>query len=407
MVAAPNVPGFNPHDPQFLQNPYPDYVALRAAGPAHFDEISGLWLFYNHADVDALLRDRRLGRAIDPALLPEEERIRPPDELEPFTRLNRHSLFDMEPPDHTRLRRLVHKAFTPRRVESLRSSIETLCDDLLDQAAARGGMEAIEDFAVPLPVAVVSELLGVPASERGSLRAWSESIVAMYELAPTAETARRAVEASAEFTTFLLDLAAHRRREPADDLLTALVHAEEAGETLSEAELVASCVLLLNAGHEATVNGLGNGLWALLRHPDQMAALAADPGLAGSAVEEILRWDTPLQLFRRWVLEDVEMQGIRLRPGERVGVLLGAANRDPAVFARPDDFEIRRGPSPHLAFGAGIHFCLGAPLARLELTIAFQRLLSRFPRLRLAGPEPQYRPKFVIRGLEDLHLELL
>ncbi|TAK13107.1 MAG: cytochrome P450 [Anaerolineae bacterium] len=398
------MPTFNPHDPAFLQDPYPAYTVLRAAGPAFFDEDSGLWCFLNHADVDALLRDRRLGRAISPALMPESERPIDPPEHEPFTRLNRHSMFDMEPPEHTRLRSLVHQAFTPRRVENLRAAVGALCSELLDAAAAMGGMDVIEDFAVPLPVAVIAELLGVPRGEYANLRRWSEAIVAMYELDPTPETARQAVAAAQEFSDFLRRLAALRRKDPQDDLFSALALLNEEGHTLSEDELVATCVLLLNAGHEATVNVIGNGLWALLRHPEQMAALRNDPTLLPGAVEELLRWDTPLQLFRRWVLQDMDIHGIRLRPGDRVGLLLGAANRDPAVFARPDAIDIRRGASPHLAFGAGIHYCLGAPLARLELNLAFAALLGRFSGLRLAGPGPQYRPKYVIRGLHSLHV---
>ncbi len=388
---------FQPHNSEFQQNPYPAFEALRVDGPAFWDEASSMWYFLNHADVDGLLRERRLGREPLGGLPAAAESA--------FEMLNQHSMFDMEPPDHTRLKTLVHKVFTPRRVESLRAQIAAECERLLDAAAAAGGMEALADYAAPLPVAVIAELLGVPAADRHKLRPWSAAIVAMYELAPSAAVAAAAETASAEFSEYLRALSRARQKTPGDDLISALAQVQEEGARLSEDELIATCVLLLNAGHEATTNAFGNGLWALLRHPEQLADLRREPGRLPEAIEEMLRWDTPLQLFRRWVRTEVEIQGIRLAVGQQVGLLFGAANRDPAVFAQPEAFDIRRGPTPHLAFGAGIHYCLGAPLARLELQLSFAALLRRFPTMRLAGAEPAYAPRFVIRGLEELRVE--
>ena len=312
----------------------------------------------------------------------------------------------MEPPDHTRLRNLVHQVFTPRRVRQLQESIQQIADQLLDEAAAAGEVDLLEALATPLPIAVIAELLGIPEPDRHLLRPWSQDIVAMYELDHTPEQAQRAISAAADFSAYLRNLAAARRRRPQDDLITALALVEEAGDQLTEDELVATCVLLLNAGHEATVNVIGNGLLALLQRPAQWRRLLAEPGLVATAVEELMRFDTPLQMFRRWVLTDVEVYGLQLRAGTQLGLMFGAANRDPAVFANPDTLDIMRTPNPHLALGAGIHYCLGAPLARLELQIAFAALAGRFPRLELTGPAPVFRPKYVIRGLERLTVAL-
>lgn len=394
---------FDPFAPDFLQNPYPTYDRLRA-DPIFYHEPSGYWYFCAYDDVTTLLRDRRLGRQIE-HVVPREALGLPPKrpDYAPFDKLSEHSMFDKEPPDHTRLKGLVHKAFTPRRVESLRHRIEAIANALIDAALERGEMDVLEDFATPLPVTVIAELLGVPEVDRHKLRPWSQAIVAMYELDHTEEQARAAVQAAEEFSDYLRALAKARLDNPQDDLITALATVEEQGEVLTEDELISTCVLLLNAGHEATVNVIGNGLLALLKHPDALARLQADPSLIPSAVEEMIRYDTPLQLFRRWVLEDLPYKGHIFKQGTEVALMFGAANRDPARFPDPHTFDITRADNAHVGFGLGVHYCLGAPLARLEIGIAFAALLRRLPALRLAA-EPEFRPAYVIRGLKALHV---
>ncbi|MFQ3566609.1 MAG: cytochrome P450 [Aggregatilineales bacterium] len=398
---------FDPHDPDFLRDPYPTYDRLRAEGPIQFDEAAGMWFVFTYEDVTALLRDRRLGRQIDHVLSREARGLPPKNPAyAPFDALSEHSMFDKEPPDHTRLRSLVHKAFTPKRVENLRERVKQIAHDLLDEAAARGAMDVIADFATPLPVTVIAELLGIPEADRRLLRPWSQAIVALYELDHTPEQAERAICAAEEFAAYLRDLSRARRADPQDDLISALALVTDNGDRLTEAELISTCVLLLNAGHEATVNVIGNGLLALLTHPDQRQRLTAHPELLNSAVEEMMRYDTPLQLFRRWVLEDIAYKDKVFKQGTEIALLFGAANRDPAQFPDPHCFDIARAENDHIAFGMGIHYCLGAPLARLELQIAFDALLRRFPALHLTGSPPAYRPAYVIRGLQALNVNL-
>lgn len=389
---------------EFRVDPYPIYDLLRQYAPVVFRDELNMWVVSRYADVTAILRDRRFGRTIDHVLTREQRGVPPkPQHRRAFDMLSENSMFDKEPPDHTRLRGLVHKAFTPRRVENLREAVQSTADMLLDEVQSKGSMDVLADFAVPLPVTVIAELLGVPEEERGLLRNWSQTIVAMYELAPTAEQERAAIQAATEFTEYLHKLAAQRRQQPKDDLMTALVEAEEAGDRLSEDELIATCILLLNAGHEATVNVIGNGLYALFRNPDQLQLLQENPSLNTSAVEELLRYDTPVQLFRRFALEDVLFGDVTFRQGQEIALLFGSANRDPERFPNPDAVDISRSENPHIAFSLGVHYCLGAPLARMELQIAFATLMRRFPDLALAQ-EPQYRDSVVIRGLESLQV---
>ncbi len=389
---------------EFRVDPYPIYDLLRQYAPVVFRDELNMWVVSRYADVTAILRDRRFGRTIDHVLTREQRGVPPkPQHRRAFDMLSENSMFDKEPPDHTRLRGLVHKAFTPRRVENLREAVQSTADMLLDEVQSKGSMDVLADFAVPLPVTVIAELLGVPEEERGLLRNWSQTIVAMYELAPTAEQERAAIQAATEFTEYLHKLAAQRRQQPKDDLMTALVEAEEAGDRLSEDELIATCILLLNAGHEATVNVIGNGLYALFRNPDQLQLLQENPSLNTSAVEELLRYDTPVQLFRRFALEDVPFGDVTFRQGQEIALLFGSANRDPERFPNPDAVDISRSENPHIAFSLGVHYCLGAPLARMELQIAFATLMRRFPDLALAQ-EPQYRDSVVIRGLESLQV---
>ncbi|MFD8335457.1 cytochrome P450 [Streptomyces solisilvae] len=407
MSSSAEAPVFDPWRPSFVADPYPAYAELREGGRAHWFEPSRQWLIPRHADVSALLRDRRLGRTYLHRFSHEEfGRTAPPPEHEPFHTLNDHGMLDLEPPDHTRLRRLVSKAFTPRTVEALVPTIQRLAGELVDSFVASGGGDLIAAVAEPLPVAVIAEMLGIPPADRPALRPWSAEICGMYELSPSEETARRAVRASVEFSAYLRGLIDERRKSPGDDLISGLIAAYDEGDRLTEQEMISTCVLLLNAGHEATVNSTGNGWWALFRHPEQLAALRADPdALLPTAVDELLRFDTPLQLFERWVLEDIEVGGTVIPRGSEVALLFGSANRDPARFDRPDDLDLSRADNPHVSFGAGIHYCLGAPLARLELMASFGALLRKAPGMRLVG-EPERGTNFVIRGLRELLVEI-
>jgi unspecific monooxygenase len=295
----------------------------------------------------------------------------------------------------------VAKAFTPRMVEGLRPRVVTMTEALVDPIVGAGDVDLISMVAEPLPVAVIAELLGVPPADRPLLRPWSADICGMYELNPSEEAARTAVRASVEFSDYIRALSRERRTHPEDDLITALGQVVAEGERLSEDELIGTCVLLLNAGHEATVNVTGNGWWTLFRNPAELDRLRRDRSLLPRAIEELMRWDTPLQMFERWVLEDFELRGVAIPRGAELGLLFGSANRDPAAFDRPDTLDLGREPNPHLSFGAGIHFCLGAPLARIELTASFSTLLKRVPAMELVE-EPRWKPNYIIRGLERL-----
>jgi unspecific monooxygenase len=405
-MAAVSDTGFDPWDPAFLADPYPALAELRAAGRVHRFEPTDQWLVPHHADVSALLRDRRLGRTYQHRFTHEEfGRSAPPAEHEPFHTLNDHGMLDLEPPDHTRIRRLVSKAFTPRTVERLKPYVRALADELVSALADAGGGDLLRDVAEPLPVAVIAEMLGIPESERAPLRPWSADICGMYELNPSEETAARAVRASVEFSAFLRELIAARRKEPGDDLVSGLIEAHDEGDRLTEQEMISTCVLLLNAGHEATVNATVNGWYALFRNPAQLRLLRADHSLVPSAVEELMRYDTPLQLFERWVLDDIEIDGTTIPRGAEIAMLFGSANHDPAVFDNPSALDLTRRDNPHISFSAGVHYCIGAPLARIELAASMGALLERTPTLRLAA-EPVRKPNFVIRGVEGLAVEV-
>ncbi|WP_432829679.1 cytochrome P450 [Dactylosporangium sp. CA-092794] len=393
---------FDPWSPEFVAAPYPAYARLREESPVLWYSKSRQYVISRHEDVNALLRDRRLGRSYLHVTTHEEMgRSAPPEYQEPFWTLNNNGMLDREPPDHTRLRRLVSQAFTPRRVEALRPVVQRLADELVDAFVAEGGGDLISQVAEPLPVTVIAELLGIPEPDRHNLRPWSAAICGMYELNPSRETAEAAVRASEEFAGYLRGLARRRKADPRDDLVSALA----AVEGLSEDELIGTCVLLLNAGHEATVNVTGNGWRALLQHPEQLAKIRENPDLMGTAIEELMRFDTPLQLFERWVLEDIEVAGVPIPRGSEVALLFGSANHDPAAFADPEHLDVTRRDNPHISFGAGIHYCLGAPLARIELTASFGSLLAKAPGLHL-DHEPSYKPGFVIRGLQTLEVSV-
>lgn len=405
-MAAPSELAFDPWDPAFLADPYPAYAELRSRGRVIRYEPTGQWLVPHHADVSALLRDRRLGRAYQHRFTHEDfGRTPPAPEHEPFHTLNDHGMLDLEPPDHTRIRRLVSKAFTPRTVEALVPYVRNLADELVAGLVAAGGGDLLTDVAEPLPVAVIAEMLGIPEADRAPLRPWSADICGMYELNPSGDSAERAVRASVEFSGYLRELIAERRKNPGDDLISGLIAAHDEGDRLTEQEMISTAVLLLNAGHEATVNATVNGWWALFRNPDQLAALRADHSLVPAAVEELMRYDTPLQLFERWVLDDVEIDGTVIPRGAEIAMLFGSANHDPSVFTAPERLDVTRGDNPHISFSAGIHYCIGAPLARIELAASMTALLERAPTLSLAA-EPKRKPNFVIRGLEGLDVEL-
>jgi unspecific monooxygenase len=392
------------NDPGFVFDPYPALGDLRERLPIFYDPVWKKVFFTRYDDIAALLRDRRLGRSILHVLSRDELGWPPPNPLtRDFDRFQSDHMLDNEPPKHTRLKALMLKAFTTSRVEGLRGAIERIVNGLIDRAAGRGEMDLLTDFAAPLPVAVIAELLGVPAADRPLLRPWSARIVKLYELGYTAEQAREANQAVVEFSAYIHDLAEERRRAPRDDLISALVRVEEHGEVLTAGELVGNCILLLNAGHEATVNGTTLGMLSLHHHADQMT-LAREAARTGNheffkaAVEELLRYDTPLPMFERWVLQDVDFNGVPLRRGTEVGLFYASGNRDPRRFAEPDRLRLTRKENPHLTFGLGIHYCIGAPLARLEMQIAFETLLRRLPAIHVAREPVEYTGGFVIRG---------
>jgi cytochrome P450 len=402
------VPAFDPWSLAFVAWPYDVYAELRRDAPVWFFEGTGQYMISRYADVNALLRDRRLGRTYLHVASHEEMGHAPdPDHLAPFWKLIRDGMLDREPPDHSRLRRLVSKAFTPRTVEQLRPRVEAmadaLVDELLDAGSDGSAVDLISTVAEPLPVNVIAEMLGVPEPDRHLLRPWSAQIVGMYELNPSPEAEATAVRACEEFSAYLRELARERRKRPGDDLISGLAGVVDQGDRLTEDELIGTCVLLLNAGHEATVNVTGNGWWSLFRHPDELVRLRGERGLLPTAIEELMRYDTPLQMFERWVLDDIEVEGVTIPRGTEIGLLFGSANHDPSVFDDPDRLDLGRRDNPHISFGAGIHFCLGAPLARVELLTSFGTLLRRAPGLAL-DREPEWAPGYIVRGLKALHV---
>ena len=395
----------NPRDPEVFNDPYRAYSAIREAAPVFFWEDYGFWCFARHADVSDLLRDRRFGRQITHLMSRAELGWpEPKPHLQPFNALERHSILELEPPEHTRLRNLVNRAFISRRIEKLRPEIAALAHERIDAFARHGSADLMAEFAGPIPVAVIADLLGVPREMGRELVDWSHRMVAMYQFGVDREVEERAAEAARAFAEFVRSFARARRSDLGDDLISQLLIAESDGGRLSEDELVATVILLLNAGHEATVQAIGNGVKTMLDEEVDPRLAFVDERATAATVEELLRLDPPLHLFTRHALEEAEFAGVRLKKGERIGLLLGAANRDPARFPNPDAFDDARAPNPHVSFGAGIHFCVGAPLARLELMTALPILFARLPGLRLAEP-PRYRDAFHFHGLEALRVE--
>jgi cytochrome P450 len=393
---------FNPVMGAARRDPYPLYARLRENDALHRSHAARGWILFRHADCVELLRDPRFSaddRKLDVFERRNAEAIReglvdPEAPQEPV-------MLRRDPPDHTRLRGLVNKAFTPRAVEKLRPRVEQLAEELLSDLAARGEFDLIRDFAVPLPVTIIAEMLGIPARDRELFKRWSDHLVGFLDpqASPGPEVLKRTVE---EFFAYLAEIVEERRRVPADDLLSALVLAEEEGDRLSQQELHGTVALLLAAGNETTTNLIGNGVLALLRHEEQLERLRAEPARIESAVEELLRWDSPVQFTMRIPTEEIDFRGRRFRPGQAVVAVLGSANRDPEVFAEPDRLDIAREENRHLAFGHGVHFCLGAQLARLEGQVALGALVRRFPDLRLAAGDPTWRRLTFLRGVEAL-----
>jgi cytochrome P450 len=387
-------------DPALLDDPYPLLGQWRAAGPL-LPAGEGRWVATTHAAVSAVLRNRRLGR-----LWTDWE---PTEQMEPFNALHRHQLMENEPPEHTRMRRLLAGAFARGHVERMGPRIEALADAMLDdlEADLRAGrpVDLLARYAEPMPVFVIADLLGVPREDHLRLRDWSQAIVHMYEQGVGDDVREAAVVASREFADYVREVVALRRAEPGEDLVSDLIAEERDGENLSDDELVATVVLLLNAGHEASVNVFGNGMHALLSRPAELARVTGGEVSVATALEELIRYDAPLQMFERTALEDVEVAGTTVRAGDVVACLMGSANRDPEVFERADAFDVGRDPNPHVGFGMGLHFCLGAPLARVELEITVRRLLERFPTLALTGVAPR-RPTWVLRGYQSLEVTL-
>ncbi|HET7342632.1 MAG TPA: cytochrome P450 [Methylomirabilota bacterium] len=387
---------FNPMDPEFIADPYPMYRRLRDEDPVHHNPL-GFWVLTRYEDVLATLRDPRAIKEPIAAFVAARYGAAVP--------ATGFSMLDRDPPDHTRLRGLVSKAFTPKMIERLRPEVQAIVDDLLDRAEGAGHMDLIGQFAYPIPVTVICRMLGVPVADHERFRQWSLDIARGLDaimLPPDSEVARRSVASRHAITDYFRVLIAERRVAPRADLLSDLIAAEEAGDRLSEQELLATCILLLIAGHETTVNLIGNGMLALLRHPDQLALLRRRPELIGTAVEELLRFDGPVQRTARIPSEDITIGGRTIPRGELVMPFIGAADRDPAQFPDPDRLDITRSDNRHVAFGLGIHFCLGAPLARVEGQIAIATLLRRLPRLALATERPAFRPSVTLRGLESL-----
>jgi cytochrome P450 len=398
---APAAPIFNPFDPVTRADPYPVYRRLREQDPVHRSPL-GIWILSRYADIEPLLRDPRFSNDVrNASSLP----LAVADNVEERLERRAKVMLFVDPPDHTRLRGLVNKAFTPRTVERLRSRVDEIVDDLLGKVEGNGGMDLIADLSYPLPVIVIAEMLGVPVEDRDVFHQWSGDLARSLDplLPPdVVEVIERSADA---FTEYFAKLIEERRVRPGDDLLSALVAAEQSGDRLSEEELVSTCILLLVAGHETTMNLIGNGMLALLRHPDQLERLRADPSLVPNAVEELLRYDGTVQLTGRTAMADVEIDGHHIDSGQICILLLGSANRDPARFADPEQVDVTRSDIKHLAFGAGAHYCLGAPLARVEAQIAFTEMFRRLPdTLRLASDEQEWRDNIVLRGLKSLPL---
>ncbi|MDX8353302.1 cytochrome P450 [Cognatiyoonia sp. IB215182] len=380
----------SPTDPVFVQNPYPFYDRARAAGDFFWWSDYDMACAVSHEAVHAVLRHKRMGREAPPEKAPDI-----PPKLRPFYDVEAHSMLELEPPRHTRLRALVLRAFTSRTIAALEPEITRLCHDLIDQFPDHP-FDLLTHYAQPVPVQIIARLLGVPGSHADDLLRWSNAMVAMYQARRTSQIEDAAITATNEFTAFMRDTITQRRASPGRDLISSLIAARDEGDKLSEDELITTCILLLNAGHEATVHTLGNGTKTLLEHDHRE--------ITETCVEEIIRYDPPLHMFTRWVYEDVEMAGHQFRRGDQIACILGAANRDPAAYTAPNVFDPERKGPKNTSFGGGIHFCVGAPLARLELQIALNALFERCPDLQITAT-PSYGDVYHFHGLEKLMVQ--
>jgi len=386
------------NNPTFVANPYEQLKALREIGKPVWHEGMQIFLAARHSDANDVFRNKSLGRIFTDKS--------PEFEWETFNWLHSDSILDSEPPKHTRLRSLVAKAFNRNKIEGMRPAVERITQQLLDaideKVKSGENFDLIADYAEPLPVKIIADLLGFPESEEHLLRPWSQSIVKMYEVNPSEQYQVEAKKAAGEFAEYVRNLAEHRKKNPGQDLITDLAMVEENGEKLNSHELVATCVLLLNAGHEASVNAFGNGMVAALERPDQAELLRKNSrAITETALEEFMRFDAPLHLFERTATVDTELGGVKIEKGQKIAALIGSANRDSSVFERADEMDLTRDPNPHIGFGAGIHFCLGAPLARLEMSVSLPALWEKYPNMQLAGT-PVRRPTFVLRGYESV-----
>lgn len=396
--------GFDPGSPQFAADPYPVLTRLRDAGPAVHDAERDVWLIPRFAEVHAALRRRGLGRVFEhrftAAEFGRDGLFQKAAACPAFVASERWSLLNLEPPNHTRIRRLITKVFTAKAVGALAPRIEQIARAAYDEVDG-GEFDVVAQLAQPYSIAVICELLGVPVDAGPQFLDWSHAIVKMYEVNPTPAQQRAADDAAAQFIDYVTGVIAARRAQPGNDLISGLVQVADQGDSLTDDEIICTVIVLLNAGHEATVNTMGNGLNALLQRPDQWARVREGEVPTTVAVEELLRFDPPLQMFERWVLDEVVLAGRTFRRGERIAMLFGAANRDPRRFERADTFDVGRDETTHIGFGGGVHFCIGAPLARLELAILLDEVRRRAPALHLTRTA-EYHPTFVIRGLQSL-----
>jgi cytochrome P450 len=402
---------FDAYSPGFLEDPYSTFERLRRQTPIFYDENWGLTFVTRHEDVLTVLKDReRFGRDfrhrigledVDPRLY---ERIYPP-QWPTWTKYIRESFIDLEPPRHTRLRRLVSKAFTRRSAEAFRERLEAASDSLLESLMERGTVEVIAAYATPIPVAMIAELMGIPRADHPQLIDWSHAIVRVFDKRVTDVEGEQAERATQDFVAYVEETLKQRRRRPGNDLISAMIDVEHEGDRLSEGEIVSTVILTLNAGHEATVHAIGNALLALGRDRRAYGELRSEDAQISSAVDELLRFDSPLQMFERWVLVDTELSGHGLERGSKLGLLFGSANHDSAVFANPTSLDLSREPNPHVSFGAGLHYCVGAPLAKVELEAALGRFATRVAKFEIAGYGDRIE-SLVFRGLRSLDLAL-
>jgi cytochrome P450 len=414
LVRMHELSGFEPYSKHYVANPYPTLARLRAEQPIFFDEDWRLSFFTRYEDVKSIMKNRQqFGRDFRNRLSVDEvdaglvERLFPSD-APMWVKFVRESFIDFEPPEHTRLRSLVSQAFTRRSSASFRPSLTTLAESILGELRDGVAFDAIETFATPIPVSLIAELMGIGSSHHQQLVDWSAATVIPYDNNATVADRAKAERATVDFVNFLREEIERRRHDPGTDLISSMLIVEENGETLTEDEIIATAILTLNAGHEATVQALGNALLALANHPEQYRSLVEDPEKIPAAVDELLRFDTPLQMFERWVLEDCEVSGYTLKKGQKVGLLMGSANHDEAAFKGDTEaLDLTRDSRHHIAFGAGLHHCVGAPLAKLEIEVALRVLVSRAKSIRVVGKLPERKPSLIFRGLSALPLQMV